>query len=84
MIGRILGKVIGSKQKRSIKKLLPLVGATNAWERKTSKLSDKALQGKTDEFRGKIKPLVSRIDSLRREISELSDIEQERVRVSLQ
>lgn len=84
MIGRILSKVIGTKQKRSIKKLLPLVGATNAWERKTSKLSDKALQGKTDEFRGKIKPLVGRIDSLRREISELSDIEQERARVSLQ
>jgi len=84
MIGRILSKVIGTKQKRSIKKLLPLVGATNAWERKTSKLSDKGLQGKTDEFRGKIKPLVGRIDSLRREISELSDIEQERARVSLQ
>ena len=84
MIGRILSKVIGTKQKRSIKKLLPLVGATNAWERKTSKLSDKALQGKTDEFRGKIKPLISRIDSLRREISELSDIEQEGARVSLQ
>ena len=84
MIGRILSKVIGTKQKRSIKKLLPLVGATNAWERKTSKLSDKALQGKTDEFRGKIKPLISRIDGLRREISELSDIEQEGVRVSLQ
>ena len=84
MIGRILSKVIGTKQKRSIKKLLPLVGATNAWERKTSKLSDKALQGKTDEFRGKIKPLVGRIDSLRREISELPDIEQEKARVSLQ
>ena len=84
MIDRIIRKVMGTKQKRSIKKLLPLVGATNAWERKTSKLSDKALQGKTDEFRGKIKPLVSRIDSLRREVSELSDIEQEKARVSLQ
>jgi len=84
MIGRILGKVLGTRQERNIKKLLPLIHAINGWERKTSKLSDKALKRKTDEFRGKIRPLATQIDNLMREISELSDIEQERARVSLQ
>ncbi len=84
MIGRIFGKILGTKQERNIKKLLPLVYAINAWEKKTSKLSDKALKGKTDEFRGKIRPLATQIDNLMREISELSDIEQERGKVSVQ
>jgi len=84
MIGRILGKVLGTRQERNIKKLLPLIHAINGWERKTSKLSDKALKRKTDEFRGKIRPLATQIDNLMREISELSDIEQDRARVSLQ
>jgi len=84
MIGRILGKVLGTRQERNIKKLLPLIHAINGWERKTRKLSDKALKRKTDEFRGKIRPLATQIDNLMREISELSDIEQERARASLQ
>ncbi len=84
MIGRILGKVLGTRQERNIKKLLPLIHAINGWERKTSKLSDKALKRKTDEFRGKIRPLALQVDNLTREISELSDIEQDRARVSLQ
>jgi preprotein translocase subunit SecA len=84
MIGRILDKVLGTKEERNVKKLLPLVHAINAWEKKTGKLSDKALKKKTDEFRGKIKPLASQIDNLMREISELSDIEREKAKVSLQ
>ncbi len=84
MIGRIFGKILRTKQERNIKKLLPLVYAINAWEKKTSKLSDKALKGKTDEFRGKIRPLGTQIDNLMREISELSDIERERAKVSVQ
>ncbi|MBE0478518.1 preprotein translocase subunit SecA [Candidatus Aerophobetes bacterium] len=55
MIGKLLGKVFGTSQQRSIKKLLPLVNRINSLEKKISRLSDKALQAKTDEFRGRLK-----------------------------
>ena len=55
MIGNLLVKVFGSKQERNIKKLIPLVNKINSLEKKISKLGDKALQAKTDEFRGRIK-----------------------------
>jgi len=51
MIGKLLTKVFGTNQEREIKKLMPLVNKINSLEKKVSKLSDKALQLKTDEFK---------------------------------
>ena len=51
----ILTKILGTDQERNRKKLMPLVNKINGWEKKICKLSDKALQGKTDEFRGRLK-----------------------------
>jgi preprotein translocase subunit SecA len=55
MIDTLLAKVFGSKQERNIKKLMPLVNKINSLEKKVSRLSDKNLMAKTDEFRGRIK-----------------------------
>jgi len=55
MISNLLSKVFGSKQERTIKKLIPIVNKINSLEKKISRLSDKNLQAKTDEFRGRIK-----------------------------
>ncbi len=55
MIGKLLTKVFGSKQERNIKKFMPIVDKINSLERKISKLSDRALREKTDEFRSRIR-----------------------------
>ncbi|MBC7189594.1 preprotein translocase subunit SecA, partial [Candidatus Aerophobetes bacterium] len=55
MIGNLLTKVFGTKQERTVKKYLPIVNKINSLEKKISRLSDKALQAKTDEFRGRLK-----------------------------
>ena len=55
MIGSVLAKVFGTKQERNLKKLYPIVNKINSLEKKFSKLGDKALREKTDEFRGRIK-----------------------------
>ena len=56
-MGNIFTRVLGTQQERNIKKLIPLVNKINGLEKKTSKLSDKVLQRKMDEFRGRVKPL---------------------------
>jgi len=53
MLG-ILKKLIGTKNDREIKRLLPIVDRVNAFEPAISPLSDEELRGKTDEFRGRI------------------------------
>ncbi|MCD6318318.1 preprotein translocase subunit SecA [Candidatus Aerophobetes bacterium] len=54
MIGKLLTKAFGTKQEREIKKLMPLVNKINSLEKKISKLSDKALKSKTDEFKARL------------------------------
>lgn len=55
MIGKVLAKFFGTKQERTIKKLIPIVNRINSLEKKVSKLSDKALKDKTDDFRRRIR-----------------------------
>ncbi len=83
-MGNLLTKIFGTHQERNIKKLLPLVNKINSLEKKISKLPDKALQGKTDEFRGKLRPIVTEIDSLEKEIVGLPEIEKEAAKLRLQ
>ncbi|MEA1965570.1 MAG: preprotein translocase subunit SecA, partial [Candidatus Aerophobetes bacterium] len=55
MIGKIFSKILGTEQQRNIKRLTPLVNKINGWEKEIASLSDRALQDKTDEFRGRLK-----------------------------
>ncbi|MCL2183874.1 MAG: preprotein translocase subunit SecA [Chitinispirillia bacterium] len=47
-------KLIGSKQERDVKKLIPLLEAVNSFREPTAALSDDELKGKTAEFRERI------------------------------
>ncbi len=78
-----LTKIFGTHQERKVKKLLPLVNKINSLEKKISKLSDKALQGKTDEFRGKLRPILTEIGSLEKEMGRLPEIEKETAKLHL-
>lgn len=53
MLG-ILKKLIGTKNDREIKRILPVVERVNAFEPAIAALTDAELRGKTDEFRGRI------------------------------
>ena len=54
MISSIFQKVVGSKNERVLKKLQPLVDATNAFEPEMKRLNDDALKNKTVEFKQRI------------------------------
>ena len=54
MISSIFQKVVGSKNDRVLKKLQPLVDATNALEPEMKQLNDDALKNKTVEFKQRI------------------------------
>ena len=47
-------RVFGSRNEREIKAMLHLVDETNRFEATMQKLSDKALSGKTEEFRNRL------------------------------
>ncbi|GAH28130.1 unnamed protein product [marine sediment metagenome] len=83
-MGNIFTRVFGTQQERNIKKLIPLVNKINGLEKKTSKLSDKVLQRKMDEFRGRVKPLGVEIGQLEKEMLELPEIEKEKAKIDLQ
>ncbi len=83
-MGNIFTRVFGTQQERNTKKLIPLVNKINGLEKKTSKLSDKVLQRKMDEFRGRVKPLGVEISQLEKEMLELPEIEKEGAKIDLQ
>lgn len=51
----IIGFVFGSKQERDIKKIKPVLELVNKWREPTSQLDDEQLQGKTEEFKKRIR-----------------------------
>ncbi|MDD5132377.1 MAG: preprotein translocase subunit SecA [bacterium] len=51
MLGWIFQKIIGTKNERDLKKMLPLVEQINSYEPKMISLSDADLRAKLDEFR---------------------------------
>ncbi|MCX8038299.1 MAG: preprotein translocase subunit SecA [Candidatus Sumerlaeia bacterium] len=55
IFGFVLGKILGSKQQRDIKRLMPIVAQINQWYEKYDSLSDDELKAKTDEFRRRYK-----------------------------
>ena len=50
----VLGKLLGDTNEKAVKKLLPICDKVNELEAGTQKLSDAQLQGKTDEFKGRL------------------------------
>lgn len=54
MLGNVLSKVFGSRNDRELKRLHKRVGEINALEDSIAKLSDEALQAKTNEFRQRL------------------------------
>jgi preprotein translocase subunit SecA len=54
MVQTILKRIFGTKNERELKRLWPVVARINALEREVQALSDKALRGKTDEFRRRL------------------------------
>jgi preprotein translocase subunit SecA len=52
--GLMLKKIIGSKNERELKRILPIIQAINELEPKIRILSDKELQAKTLEFKSKL------------------------------
>ncbi|MDR0932697.1 MAG: preprotein translocase subunit SecA [Victivallales bacterium] len=54
MLTSILKAVFGTKSKRDLKKMAPLVHKINAFEEKYQSLSDDELRAKTDEFKNRL------------------------------
>lgn len=55
ILGKILGKLFGTKQQRDVRRLVPRVAAINEWYEKFASLSDEELKAKTVEFRQRYK-----------------------------
>ena len=60
MIGKIISKVIGTKNERELKRLWPIVAKINALEPEMRRLSDADLRAKTEEFRQRVRESVQR------------------------
>ena len=54
MLTSILKAVFGTKSKRDLKKMAPLVRKINAIEEEYQKLTDDELRAKTDEFKARL------------------------------
>src|SRR5687768_1535690 len=68
MINKVLTTIFGSKHERDVKRMLPIVQQINDFEPTISKLSDEQLRGKTQEFRTRLRPVVERLETAKREI----------------
>ncbi len=54
MVNTLVKKIFGSRNERLVKKMLKTVASINDLEAGLAQLSDEALKGKTDEFRGRL------------------------------
>lgn len=54
MIGKLLGLIFGTKEKRDIKRLLPIVSRINLYEEKVKAYEDKMFPQKTEEFKNRL------------------------------
>ncbi len=68
MIDKVLTTIFGSKHERDVKRMWPVVAQISALEPTISKLTDDELRGKTAEFRERLKPVVERLDSAKKEV----------------
>ena len=68
MIDKVLTAIFGSKHERDVKRMLPIVQQINALEPTISKLSDDGLREKTVEFRARLRPVVERLETAKKDI----------------
>jgi preprotein translocase subunit SecA len=68
MIDKVLTTIFGSKHERDVKRMLPIVADINALEPTISRLTDSQLREKTAEFRERLRPVVERLDGVKKEI----------------
>jgi preprotein translocase subunit SecA len=68
MIEKVLTSIFGSKHERDVKRMLPTVAQINSLEPTISRLTDEQLRGKTVEFRERVRPVVERLDALKKEV----------------
>ncbi|MCB0834313.1 MAG: preprotein translocase subunit SecA, partial [Bacteroidetes bacterium] len=77
MINYILGKILGNKHHRDIKKIAYLVDEINRLDGEFASLSEEDLRGKTDEFRSRIreycKEFQEAVDQLKEQITHNED-----------
>ena len=66
---KVLKRIFGDSQERSINKLWPYVGQINAEYDKLASLTDEQLQAKTGEFRERIAEALSGIEKDRADIN---------------
>jgi preprotein translocase subunit SecA len=71
MIEKALSAIFGTKHERDVKRMLPVVAEINALEPSVSKLSDAELRAKTEEFRGRLRPLAEALKTAEQEATGL-------------
>jgi preprotein translocase subunit SecA len=83
LINKLLGKVIGTKNEREIKRLMPRVAAISALEPAMQKLSDEELRAKTEEFRRRVQDGLKSIgDEPEADPDRQKEIEEQRARAT--
>jgi len=55
MIKYLIRKIVGTKNERELKRIMPLIADINSLEPEMAALTDAELRGKTDEFRARLK-----------------------------
>ncbi len=68
MIEKVLTSIFGSKHDRDVKRMQPIVAEINALEPTVSRLTDAQLREKTAELKQRLRPVVDRLDAVRKEI----------------
>jgi preprotein translocase subunit SecA len=74
MIEKLLTSIFGTQHERDVKRMLPRVAEINALEPEISVLSDEELRGKTDEFRGRLRPLVEELAAVENELENEAEV----------
>jgi preprotein translocase subunit SecA len=70
MVKKLVSKILGTRHKRELKKLQPIVEEINRCCESLRELSDEALRGKTEDFRKRIE---GRTDALKEQIADLQE-----------
>ena len=62
LFNTVIAKVFGTSNERAVKRLLPVVAQINAFEAGLQTLTDEQLRAKTEEFRERIRAVVSQVE----------------------
>ncbi|HET8797881.1 MAG TPA: preprotein translocase subunit SecA, partial [Thermoanaerobaculia bacterium] len=68
MIDKFLTMLFGSKHERDVKAMRPIVARVNELEPEMIRLSDEGLRRKTEEFRERLRPVVTALEDVKKEV----------------